>query len=88
MRASNHDQSIMEFLITSNRGIKILGPLEKYTGIMSGIAQKSYQQFADREHKIKFKEYLERRKKQKTPIRSERNTKKEKNMKSKLRKRI
>jgi circadian clock protein KaiC len=89
MRASNHDQSIIEFLIVSDRGIKIVGPMKKYTGIMSGIAQKTYQRSADREQKIKFEENMERRKrKQKLPIDLKEIDKKEKNMKNKRRKAI
>jgi len=88
MRSSNHDQSIIEFLIVSDRGIKIVGPMKEYTGIMSGIAQKTYQRSADMEHKIKFKENMDRRKrKQKLPIDLKEIAKK-KNMKNKRRKTI
>ena len=75
MRGSNHDQSIIAFLIVSDRGMKIVGPMNKYTGIMSGIAQKTNQPYDDTEQKIKFEENMERRKrKQKLPIESERNS--------------
>ena len=89
MRGSNHDQSIIEFLIVSDRGMKIVGPMKKYIGIMSGIAQKTYQRSADRKQKIKFEENMERRKrKQKLPIDLKEIAKKEKNMKNKRRKAI
>ncbi len=89
MRGSNHDQSIIAFMIVGDRGIKIIGPMKKYTGIMSGIAQKTYQPSADEEQKIKFEENMKRRKKTaKTSNRSERNRKERKNMKNKGRKAI
>lgn len=89
MRGSNHDHSIIEFLIVSDRGMKIVGPMKKYIGIMSGIARKTYKEFADREQKIKYEENMERRKrKQKLAIDLKEIAKKEKNMKNKGRKAI
>jgi circadian clock protein KaiC len=54
MRSSNHDQSILQFLIT-NKGIKILGSMEGYVGILSGAAQRDYQKYLARETRIRDK---------------------------------
>ncbi len=52
MRASLHDQSILQFSIVSKGGIKIMGPM---TCLPSGIAQKKYQRYIDRERTKKTK---------------------------------
>jgi len=61
MRSSNHDQSILQFLIT-NKGIKILGLMEGYVGILSGMAQRVYQKHLDKETRIQDKETAAREK--------------------------
>jgi hypothetical protein len=60
MRASSHDQSILQFSIVSKTGLKILGKMSEYEGILSGIAQKAYQKFLDKEQKIQIKQTAER----------------------------
>jgi len=60
MRASNHDQSILQFSIVSKTGLKILGKMSEYEGILSGIAQKAYRKFLDKEQKIQIKQTAER----------------------------
>jgi circadian clock protein KaiC len=62
MRASNHDQSIVRFSIQSKTGINILGTMSEYQGIMSGIAQKVYQKYLDKEQKIQAKQITDREK--------------------------
>ena len=62
MRASNHDHSILQFLIQKKTGLKIAGTMNEYEGIMSGIAQKVYQQYLDKEKKIQDKQSKEREK--------------------------
>jgi circadian clock protein KaiC len=62
MRASNHDQSIVQFSIQSKTGINILGTMSEYQGIMSGIAQKVYQKYLDKEQKIQAKQITDREK--------------------------
>lgn len=62
MRASNHDQSILQFSIQSKSGLNILGTMSEYQGIMSGIAQKVYQRYVDKEQKIKAKQTKDREK--------------------------
>lgn len=62
MRASNHDHSILQFLIQSKTGLKIAGTMNEYEGIMSGIAQKVYQHYLDKEKKIQDKQSKEREK--------------------------
>jgi hypothetical protein len=62
MRASNHDQSILQFSIQSKTGINILGTMSEYQGIMSGIAQKVYQKYLDKEQKIQAKQITDREK--------------------------
>jgi KaiC/GvpD/RAD55 family RecA-like ATPase len=62
MRASNHDQSILQFSIKSKSGLNILGTMSEYHGIMSGIAQKVYQRYLDKEQKIEAKQITDREK--------------------------
>lgn len=62
IRASPHDQSILEFSISSKGGIKILGSMTDYVGILSGIAQKRYEQYLKKEHEIENKEKVWRQK--------------------------
>ena len=62
MRASNHDHSILQFLIQNKTGLKIAGTMNEYEGIMSGIAQKVYQHYLDKEKKIQDKQSKEREK--------------------------
>jgi circadian clock protein KaiC len=67
MRASSHDQSILQFSILRKSGLKIIGRMGEYQAILSGIAQKVYQQYLDREKKILEKE-TERRQKRKARL--------------------
>lgn len=62
MRSSNHDHSILQFLIQNKTGLKIAGTMSEYEGIMSGIAQKVYQRYLDKEKKIEDKQSKEREK--------------------------
>jgi circadian clock protein KaiC len=62
MRASSHDQSILQFSILSKAGLKILGTMGEYQGIMSGIAQKVYQKYLNKEQKIVAKQIAEKEK--------------------------
>jgi circadian clock protein KaiC len=62
MRASSHDQSILQFSILSKAGLKILGTMSEYQGIMSGIAQKVYQKYLNKEQKIVAKQIAEKEK--------------------------
>jgi hypothetical protein len=62
MRASNHDQSILQFSIQSKLGVNILGTMSEYQGITSGIAKKVYQRYLDKEQKIEAKQTKDREK--------------------------
>src|SRR6188474_295753 len=62
MRASIHDQSILQFAIQSKIGLKIVGEMSEYQGILSGIAQKVYQSYMEKEKKIQQKETRDRQK--------------------------
>jgi circadian clock protein KaiC len=62
MRASIHDQSILQFAIQSKRGLKIVGDMKEYQGILSGIAQKVYQRYVEKEKKIQEKKTKDRQK--------------------------
>jgi circadian clock protein KaiC len=64
VRASPHDLSILEFTINSKGGIKVLGPITEYVGILGGTAQKNYDRFMKKEREIENKEN-ERRQKRK-----------------------
>jgi circadian clock protein KaiC len=65
IRASPHDQSILEFSISSKGGIRILGSMTDYVGILSGIAHNRYGQYLKKEQKIENRE-KEQRQKRKT----------------------
>lgn len=56
MRASSHDQSILQFEIQNKAGVTIMGEMKEYQGILSGIAQKVYQSYIEKERKIQKKE--------------------------------
>jgi circadian clock protein KaiC len=51
MRATSHDESILEFTI-SERGIQVVGDMKAYVGIMTGVAQKVKQEFEEQERRI------------------------------------
>jgi circadian clock protein KaiC len=41
MRGTQHDESILEFKISKDKGVEIIGPIgDDYVGIFTGIAQK------------------------------------------------
>ncbi|MGG6460653.1 MAG: RAD55 family ATPase [Candidatus Eiseniibacteriota bacterium] len=60
MRATLHDQSILEFAIDSNGGIKIIGAMVNYEGILSGIARKNYEKFMSKEQLIESRQREQR----------------------------
>jgi circadian clock protein KaiC len=60
MRATHHDESIMEFVITDN-GIRILGRMGDYIGILTGIPQPAYKEFQKKEEEITLQEEEERK---------------------------
>ncbi|MGI8719358.1 MAG: ATPase domain-containing protein [Nitrososphaeraceae archaeon] len=62
MRASNHDQSILQFAIQSKIGLKIIDEMSEYHGILSGNAQKGYQRYMEKEKEIQEKEIRDRKK--------------------------
>ncbi len=62
MRASTHDQSILQFAIQSKIGLKIIGEMREYHGILSGFAQKVYRRYMENEKKIQEKETRDREK--------------------------
>ena len=89
VRASNHDPSIIAFSISSKGGIKIIGEMKQYVGILSGNAQRTYQEYIRRERKIKSKQNLDSRKRKKNLEKDLKElNKKNKNLKNKPRKGI
>ena len=62
MRASSHDQSILQFEIENKTGLNIIGEMKEYQGILSGIAQKVYQRYIEKERKIQEKEIKDKEK--------------------------
>jgi len=60
-RASPQDASIFEFSIKSSGGIKILGAMTEYEGILSGIAHKRYEQYLTKEWKIEARQKEQKR---------------------------
>ena len=61
MRATAHDESILEFTI-SEKGIQVIGAMTAYVGIMTGIAQKVRHEFEAQEEKIAKEESIARKK--------------------------
>jgi circadian clock protein KaiC len=62
MRASDHDQSILQFEIQSKTGLKIIGDMSEYQGNLSGITQEVYQRNTQKEKKIQEREARDREK--------------------------
>jgi circadian clock protein KaiC len=62
MRATSHDESILEFTITDNKGLSIVGAMDSYVGIITGVAQRLQKEFNDREDKIAKEQRMEREK--------------------------
>jgi circadian clock protein KaiC len=61
MRATHHDESILEFVITDN-GIRILGIMDDYADILTGVAHPIYKEFQKREKEIRLQEETEKKK--------------------------
>jgi circadian clock protein KaiC len=62
MRASSHDQAILQFEIQNKVGLNIIGKMKEYQGILSGIAQNVYQSYFEIERKMQQKEIKDREK--------------------------
>jgi hypothetical protein len=60
MRASNHDQSILQIGIENKIGLKIAGDMKGYEGILTGVAKKVYQKYLEEEKRIGEKETKDR----------------------------
>lgn len=60
MRATAHDESILEFTI-SERGIQMIGAMTAYVGIMTGVAHRVRQEFEAQEERIAKEEANARR---------------------------
>ena len=60
MRATHHDESILEFVITDN-GIRILGIMDDYADILTGVAHPLYKEFQKREKEIRLQEETEKK---------------------------
>jgi hypothetical protein len=61
MRASYHDNSILEFVI-SDKGMKIIGTMDNYEEILSDTLQQSYNEFPKMEDKITVQQQYKRKK--------------------------
>jgi circadian clock protein KaiC len=62
MRATAHDESILEFTITDNKGLSIVGAMDNYVGILTGVAQRIQKEFMDKEDAIVRQQRMEREK--------------------------
>jgi circadian clock protein KaiC len=62
MRATAHDESILEFTIIDNKGIHVLGAMDKYVGILTGVAQRIQKEFTESEDMITRQEKMNREK--------------------------
>lgn len=61
MRATAHDESILEFTIETGGGIRIIGAMTDYVGIMTGVAHRIKQEYDEGEKLIESEEEEERR---------------------------
>ena len=61
MRASYHDNSILEFVI-SDKGMKIIGTMNNYEKILSGTLQGGYNEFPKIEDEIRVQQQYKRKK--------------------------
>jgi len=61
MRASNHDQTILQVAIQNKIGLKITGDMRGYEGILTGVAKKVYQKYLEDEKRTIEKETKGRR---------------------------
>jgi circadian clock protein KaiC len=62
MRATDHDESILEFTITDNKGLSIVGAMDNYVGILTGVAHRLQKEFTDKEDAIARQQRMEREK--------------------------
>jgi 3-deoxy-D-manno-octulosonate 8-phosphate phosphatase KdsC-like HAD superfamily phosphatase len=62
MRSTSHDESILEFTISSGIGLRMVGAMDKYVGILTGVAQRSQKQHDLKEFAILKHEDEEKRK--------------------------
>ena len=60
MRATHHDESILEFVITDN-GIRIFGTMDDYIDILTGFAKPADKEFQKKEEEIALQEREERK---------------------------
>jgi circadian clock protein KaiC len=60
MRASSHDQSILQIAIQDKAGLIITGDMKEYEGILTGVAKKAYQKYLKEEKRIGEKETKDR----------------------------
>ena len=60
MRASNHDQTILQISFQDKIGLKIMGDMSGYEGILTGVAKKVYQKYLVDEKRISEKEAKDR----------------------------
>ena len=74
MRASNHDQSILQIDIQNKIGLKITGDMKDYEGILTGVAKKVYQKYLEEEKRIGEKEKRKTKRKGQSGRSSEKNT--------------
>jgi hypothetical protein len=61
MRASYHDNSILEFVI-SDKGMKIIGTMDNYEEMLPDTLQQSYNEFPKMEDKITVQQQHKRKK--------------------------
>jgi circadian clock protein KaiC len=60
MRASRHDQTIFQIAIENKVGVKLIGDMRNYEGILTGVAKRVYQAYLEDEKKIAIKETKDR----------------------------
>ncbi|MGE5634054.1 MAG: ATPase domain-containing protein, partial [Deltaproteobacteria bacterium] len=60
MRATSHDESILEFVITDN-GIRILGTMDDYIDILTGFAKPADKECQKKEEEMELQEREERK---------------------------
>ena len=61
MRSTAHDESILEFTISESKGLRIVGTMKGYVGILTGVAQREKREFDEAELSIEQIEHAERK---------------------------
>ncbi|HKU49672.1 MAG TPA: ATPase domain-containing protein [Nitrososphaera sp.] len=60
MRATSHDESILEFSISNGYGLKMVGAMDSYVGILTGVAHRIQKDYDEKEYRITSRQEAEK----------------------------